>query len=99
MSERAVFLSGASYVLGEHEEDHTAISNLPELAERFTLAPNPGLWGWGTIRTTNRELEERAVDTGRQSLGAAGAEPRSAGAPCARAARRCSPSSRCRPWR
>lgn len=77
MGERTVFLSGASYLLGEHEEDHSAIGNLPELAERFKLAPNPGLWGWGTIRRTSRELEELAVDTGRQTLRSAGAGPAS----------------------
>jgi 3-oxoacyl-[acyl-carrier-protein] synthase-3 len=71
----AAFLLGASYVLGEHETDHTAIVNLTELASRFTLAANPGLWGWGSIRITGRELEDLAVDTGLATLRAAGLRP------------------------
>jgi 3-oxoacyl-[acyl-carrier-protein] synthase-3 len=66
------FLLGPSYVLGEHEADHTEIDNLAELAGRFKLAPQPGLWGWGTIRTTDRELEDMAAQTGRSSLRSAG---------------------------
>jgi 3-oxoacyl-[acyl-carrier-protein] synthase-3 len=69
------FLLGPSYVLGEHEADHTEIENLAELARRFALAPQPGLWGWGTIRTTDRELEDLAVETGHGSLRAAGLAP------------------------
>jgi 3-oxoacyl-[acyl-carrier-protein] synthase-3 len=66
------FLLGPSYVLGEREADHTEIDNLTELAGRFKLAPQPGLWGWGTIRTTGRELEEMAAETGLASLRSAG---------------------------
>lgn len=62
------FLLGPSYVLGEHETDHTEIDNLAELAGRFKLVPQPDLWGWGTIRTTGRELEDMAADTGLGSL-------------------------------
>lgn len=72
-----VFLTGPSYVLGEVEEEHTAIENLDELAERFKLASNPGLWGWGSIRTSKRELEDMAVDTGSATLRAAGVDPAS----------------------
>ena len=72
-----VFLRGPSYVLGECEVDHGEIENLAELARGFKLAPQPGLWGWGTIRTTKRELAELAVETGLASLGAAGADPAS----------------------
>lgn len=69
------FLLGPSYVLGEHEADHTEIENLAELARRFALAPQPGLWGWGTIRTTDRELEDLAVEAGCGSLRSAGLAP------------------------
>jgi 3-oxoacyl-[acyl-carrier-protein] synthase III len=69
------FLLGPSYVLGEHEVDHSAIEDLAELAARFKLAPQPGLWGWGTIRTTSRGLAELAADTGRATLRAAGMAP------------------------
>lgn len=69
-----VFLRGASYVLGEREVDHTAIDNLGELADRFRLVPDAALWGWGSIRTTGRDLEEMAVDAGLATLRAAGVD-------------------------
>ncbi|HEY3732896.1 MAG TPA: hypothetical protein VGL63_03175 [Streptosporangiaceae bacterium] len=72
MTSGAVFLRGPGYALGERELDHTAIGNLAELADRFCLARSPALWGWGTVRTTGRELEELAVDTGLATLAAAG---------------------------
>jgi 3-oxoacyl-[acyl-carrier-protein] synthase III len=72
-----VFLRGPSYVLGEREVDHSEIENLAELARGFKLAPQPSLWGWGTIRTTKRELADLAAETGLASLGAAGADPAS----------------------
>jgi len=72
MTASPVYLLGPAYVLGEHEVDHTAIHNLGELARRFKLAPKPELWGWGTIRTTSRELEELAVETGVTTLKTAG---------------------------
>jgi 3-oxoacyl-[acyl-carrier-protein] synthase III len=72
MTTGPAFVRGASYVLGERERDHTAIANLNELACRFRMAPNAGLWGWGHIRTTARALEELAVDTGIATLRAAG---------------------------
>lgn len=68
------FIRGASYVLGERAADYTCIDNLSELAVRFRLAPNAGLWGWGVIRTTGRDLEELAVDTGLATLRAAGVD-------------------------
>ncbi len=68
-------LLGPSYVLGEHEADHTEIENLAELASRFKLSPQPALWGWGAIRITGRELEDLAVETGLLSLRSAGLEP------------------------
>ena len=77
MSGGTVYLSGARYVLGEQEQDHTAIGNLAELAARYRLAPNAGLWGWGTIRTTERDLADLAADTGRASLAAAAVDPAS----------------------
>jgi 3-oxoacyl-[acyl-carrier-protein] synthase-3 len=67
-----VSLLGPAYVLGEHEVAHTAIDNLGELARRFKLAPKPDLWGWGTIRTTSRELADLAVQAGATTLKTAG---------------------------
>jgi 3-oxoacyl-[acyl-carrier-protein] synthase-3 len=70
-----VYISGPRYVLGEIEEDHTAIAGLAERAERFKLAMNPQLWGWGTYRRTERGLEDLAIDSGRATLAAAGVDP------------------------
>jgi 3-oxoacyl-[acyl-carrier-protein] synthase-3 len=69
------YLRGPAYVLGEHEASHEAIENLPELARQFKMVPSAGLWGWGTIRTTSRDLEELAVDTATATLAAAGLAP------------------------
>jgi 3-oxoacyl-[acyl-carrier-protein] synthase III len=71
----AVYLHGPQYVLGEHESDHTGIADLPELAERFQMPPDAGLWGWGGIRRTDRSLEELAVGSGAATLRAAGLDP------------------------
>jgi 3-oxoacyl-[acyl-carrier-protein] synthase-3 len=70
-----VHLSGPRYVLGEIEEDHTAIAGLAERAARFKLAMSPQLWGWGTYRRTERSLEDLAVDSGRATLAASGIDP------------------------
>jgi 3-oxoacyl-[acyl-carrier-protein] synthase III len=69
-----VYLRGASYVLGEREVGYADIENLPELAARFGLMPDARLWGWGTIRTTGRDLADLAADSGRATLLAAGEE-------------------------
>lgn len=75
MSESPVYLRGPRYVLGEREADHTSIPDLPELARRFQMPPQPTLWGWGGIRRTDRTLEELAIDSGAATLRAAGIEP------------------------
>jgi len=80
LSEGSAFVCGASYVLGEQEEDYTAIANLSELASRFRLAPNAGLWGWGSIRTTACDLEDLAARSGLATLRAAGVDASSVGA-------------------
>jgi 3-oxoacyl-[acyl-carrier-protein] synthase III len=74
MTTGPVYLIGPAYVLGEHEISHAEIENLGELAKRFKLAPRAGLWGWGTIATTSRELEELAVETGLDTLKTAGVD-------------------------
>jgi 3-oxoacyl-[acyl-carrier-protein] synthase-3 len=71
------YLRGPSYVLGEREVGYADIGNLPELAAAFGLAPDPGLWGWGTIRSTRRDLADLAAAAGRATLRAAGVEPAS----------------------
>jgi 3-oxoacyl-[acyl-carrier-protein] synthase III len=70
-----VYLSGASYVLGEKEVGYADIAGLPGFAASFGLVPDPGLWGWGTVRATDRDLADLAADTGRRTLLAAGTDP------------------------
>jgi 3-oxoacyl-[acyl-carrier-protein] synthase-3 len=72
-----VFLHGPGYVLGERETDHTAIGNLAELAASFKMAPNAGLWGWGAVRTSDRDLADLAAESGRATLAAAKVDPQS----------------------
>jgi 3-oxoacyl-[acyl-carrier-protein] synthase-3 len=75
MSAHTAFLRGPSYVLGEVELGHAGIENLAELAARFKMAPSAGLWGWGGLRVTERDLEDLAVDSGTATLRATGLDP------------------------
>jgi 3-oxoacyl-[acyl-carrier-protein] synthase III len=68
------YLRGVSYVLGEQEAGYADIARLPELAAAFRLVPDPGLWGWGTVRVTRRDLADLAADTARATLAAAGVD-------------------------
>ena len=70
-----VFLRGPSYVLGEREVDHAGVENLAGLAARFKMAPSAGLWGWGSLRVTERDLEDLAADSGLATLRATGLDP------------------------
>ena len=77
MSGPGVFLRGPTYVLGEIEADVTAIGGLDARAAELRLAPDPELWGWGSIHRTERTLEAMAIDSGLATLRAAGADPSS----------------------
>jgi 3-oxoacyl-[acyl-carrier-protein] synthase III len=66
------YLSGTSYVLGEREVGYADIEKLPALAAAYGLVPDAGLWGWGTIRATRRDLADLAAESGRATLLAAG---------------------------
>jgi 3-oxoacyl-[acyl-carrier-protein] synthase III len=68
------YLRGTAYVLGELEVGHAGIARLPELAAAFGLAPNPALWGWGTVRRTRREVADLAAEAGRAALRATGTD-------------------------
>jgi 3-oxoacyl-[acyl-carrier-protein] synthase-3 len=68
------YLRGVSYLLGEREVGYADIARLPELARAFRLAPDPGLWGWGTVRVTRRDLADLAADAARATLAAAGVD-------------------------
>jgi 3-oxoacyl-[acyl-carrier-protein] synthase III len=77
MSAAQIVLQGPQYMLGEIESDYTDIANLAERAAEFGLPLNPGLWGWGSFRRTERSLEELAIDSGAATLRAAAMEPTS----------------------
>lgn len=72
-----VILAAPHYVLGEIEEDHTAIVNLAERVAEFSMKPKAELWGWGTIRRTERSIEAMAVECGAATLAAADLDPAS----------------------
>jgi len=72
-----VFLQGPRYVLGEVEADFSTIENLPARADEFRLAPDPALWGWGSVFRSERGLEAMAIESGSATLRAAAADPAS----------------------
>jgi 3-oxoacyl-[acyl-carrier-protein] synthase-3 len=72
-----VFLSGPRYVLGEHRAGHTTIEGLAARAAEFGMPLDAGLWGWGDVHRTGRDLEDLAVDSGSATLRAAGVDPAS----------------------
>ncbi len=72
-----VYLCGASYALGEREVGYADIPDLPALAAAFGLVLDARLWGWGTIRSTGRDLADLAADSGRATLLTADADPSS----------------------
>ncbi|WP_052868897.1 3-oxoacyl-ACP synthase [Streptomyces niger] len=75
MNPAPAYLSAPSYVLGEHEADHTTIANLHARAREFGMPPKAALWGWGTVRRTAKSLETLAVESGTAALRAAGVDP------------------------
>lgn len=77
MSARGVFLSAPCYVLGETEVPYDGIDDLWERAEEFKMVPKPELWGWGSVRRTEKSLEQLAIETGRSTLDAAEIDPSS----------------------
>ena len=68
-------LYGPAYVLGEDEAGYASIPDLPARAERFRMAPDPGLWGWGSVFRTGRTLADLAIDSGAATLRAAAIDP------------------------
>lgn len=75
--QRHVVLAAPRYVLGEIEEDHTAIVNLDERVAEFRMRPQANLWGWGKIRRTDRDIEALAVECGAATLAGADLDPAS----------------------
>jgi 3-oxoacyl-[acyl-carrier-protein] synthase-3 len=71
----AVILTAPRYVLGELVEDHTTIAGFAERVAEFRMKPKASLWGWGTIRRTERNIEELAVECGTATLADAGLDP------------------------
>jgi 3-oxoacyl-[acyl-carrier-protein] synthase-3 len=77
MTPSAVFLTAPHYVLGEIEEDHTAIVNLRERIAEFRILPEADFWGWGKIRRTEKDIASMAIESGSATLRAAGVDPTS----------------------
>ncbi|UUU39506.1 3-oxoacyl-ACP synthase [Streptomyces sp. NBC_00162] len=75
MNATPVHLSAPRYVLGENPADHTSMANLTARAAELRMPAKASLWGWGTIHRTGKNLETLAVESGRATLAAAGAEP------------------------
>ncbi|HEX6870664.1 MAG TPA: 3-oxoacyl-ACP synthase [Micromonosporaceae bacterium] len=74
------YLSGASYVLGEVAVHHADLPGFAERARALRMPMVANLFGWGTVRRTDRDLVELAVESGRATLGAAGVAPDQVGA-------------------
>src|SRR5215216_4208093 len=72
-----VFLTGPRYVLGEIEEDHTAIVNLRERTAELRIFPRADFWGWGKIRRTRKGIASMAIESGSATLRAAAIAPAS----------------------
>lgn len=72
-----VFLSAPWYVLGEIPQDHSELPGLRERAEEYGMPYQPELWGWGTVRRTEKSLESLAVESGAATLREAGVAPES----------------------
>ncbi|MQA27219.1 MAG: 3-oxoacyl-ACP synthase [Micromonosporaceae bacterium] len=73
----SVFLTAPRYVLGEIEEDHTAIVGLPERIAELRILPKADFWGWGEIRRTEKDIAAMAVESGAATLRAAAVDPAS----------------------
>lgn len=77
MTTSPVYLTAPRYVLGEIEEDHTAVPNLAERLARFRIAPRAEFWGWGRMRRTEQGIAAMAVESGSATLQAARIDPAS----------------------
>lgn len=75
MPDAGVLLLGPRYVLGEIEEEHTAIAGLAERAAALRVPLDAALMGWGRVHRSERSLEALAVESGRATLAAAGVPP------------------------
>src|SRR5436305_11815210 len=65
------YLTAPRYVLGEIETDHGDIPGFAARARDQGMQPQPELWGWGTVRRTERSLEELVVEVGKPVVGSA----------------------------
>lgn len=70
-----VLLSGAAYELGEIETIHSDLPGFADRAREHRMPLQPALWGWGSVRRTERSVAQLAVASGRATLAAAGADP------------------------
>ena len=77
MTSLPVFLTAPQYVLGEIEEDHTAVVNFAERMAEFRIPPRAEFWGWGSMRRTAKSIAALAVESGSATLRAAAIDPAS----------------------
>ncbi|MFI9269512.1 3-oxoacyl-ACP synthase [Kitasatospora sp. NPDC052896] len=77
MNQASVLLREPHYVLGEVTQHHTEVEGLADRARELGMVPKAALWGWGSVRRTERGLEELAVEAGTACLRAAGVDPAS----------------------
>ena len=77
MTSLPVFLTAPQYVLGEIEEDHTAVVNFAERMAEFRIPPRAQFWGWGSMRRTAKSIAALAVESGSATLRAAAIDPAS----------------------
>jgi 3-oxoacyl-[acyl-carrier-protein] synthase-3 len=75
VTRRPVLLNAPRYVLGETEVHHADLPGFAARAAELRMAPNPALWGWGSVRRTARDLTDLAVRVGRSVLDGAGLTP------------------------
>ena len=75
MARPLVHLTAPRYVLGEVEEDHTAVVNLAERMARFRIPPRADFWGWGRFRRTEQGIASMAIESGSATLKSAAIDP------------------------
>jgi 3-oxoacyl-[acyl-carrier-protein] synthase III len=68
------YLTSPGYLLGEIEQDHQEIPGFAARAREYGMQPDARLWGWGSVRRTEKALEELVVEAGKTIAGSAAAD-------------------------
>lgn len=61
-------IAGIAYELGEEICSYTQLADLQKAVQRYRMAPDADLWGWGTYRRTRRGAAALAISAGRKTL-------------------------------